>query len=154
MPFMPKKIHFIWVGGPIKKEYMENIENLALLARQSGFEINVWVDKESNYKRKDIANPNLRIRNIAELKPRMATDAYYTESPGKAKLFAECLAREFIGKKNLAAASDLLRCEILRQEGGYYIDTDTQFYLGKKDRLTPDFTKSVKPSKKWTLQEL
>ncbi len=54
-------------------------------------------------------------------------DKFYKENPGRLKDFENIVGREMVGSKNLAAASDLLRYEILRQFGGYYFDTDTKF---------------------------
>ena len=45
---IPKKMHYIWVGGPIKEEYLDNILKMARVAEESGFELNVWVDDEKN----------------------------------------------------------------------------------------------------------
>ncbi len=46
---VPKKIHFIWLGSPIPQKYLFSISELSSVAKRSGFTINLWVDKESNY---------------------------------------------------------------------------------------------------------
>lgn len=130
MPTIPKKIHFIWLGGPIPKNYLATIHHLAALAKNSGFEINLWVDNEKNYEKTALAEemeiPNLRIRKIDEAFTKMREDKFHQEE-SQGKIYEELVRREMAGLKNLAAASDLLRYEILRQEGGVYFDTDTTF---------------------------
>lgn len=141
---LPKKIHFIWVGGAIPEKYLRSIQKLADIAKRSGFEINLWVDNEMNYQKTstqaNIQIPNLRIRMIDELQEKMRADPFYQGDEGEDRLkqFNYCVRREMVGFKNLAAASDFLRYEILRQEGGYYFDTDTEFKVDSSSRLTPD----------------
>lgn len=144
---IPKKIHYIWLGGPIPEAYLRNIQTLAEIARRSGFEITLWVENEKrNYQTtsvvSDISIPNLQIRNITELFENMKTDPFYQgeKGPGLMNQLQANIAREIVGFKNLAAASDLLRLEILRQFGGYYFDTDTRFYLTPGCRLSVDET--------------
>ncbi len=138
----PKKIHFIWVGGPIPPNYLRSIQNLAKVAKRSGFEINLWLDNKLNYtktsSRYDINVPNLRLRNINELKARMETDRFYSDTPSKANRYWSYIDREMVGFNNLSAVSDLLRIEILRQEGGIYFDTDIKFKLKPDSMLKVD----------------
>ncbi len=145
MPFqaniepIPRKIHFIWLGGPIPEHYLRSIAGLAKLAKKDGYEINLWVDNEKNYAKTadqcNISIPNLNIRNIrSELYEKQNNDPFYQNDSSDfalqlitAKRFQISVERELIGFHNFAAASDLLRLEILRQEGGWYFDTDTEF---------------------------
>ncbi|KTD35901.1 glycosyltransferase [Legionella nautarum] len=139
---VPEKIHFIWVGGPIPPKYLRSIQGLAGVAKRSGFEINLWVDDELNYHktsaREEINIPNLRIRNIDELKDKMQTDEFYTNEPERYKKFWEYIEREEIGFNNFSAISDFLRAEILRQEGGNYFDTDIIFIIDENSKLVSD----------------
>lgn len=147
----PQKIHFIWLGGPIYPKYLKSIQGVAELAKIDGYEINLWVDNERNYYKtadqEQIHIPNLRIRKIREeLYANQIHDPFYLgndpdfsikkdeatnddeEKPGdRSKHFQSYVERELVGFKNFAAAADLLRLEILRQEGGWYFDTDTYF---------------------------
>lgn len=131
MPKIPNKIHFVWLGGPIPKEYLASIKKLATIAKKSNFEINLWVDHKRNYLitavKEEIEVPYLRLRHINELADNMEKDDFYKTYPNKAKQYQSYIMREMIGLYNLGAASDLLRYEIERQEGGYYFDTDTKF---------------------------
>ena len=152
---IPKKIHYIWVGGPIPKEYLINMILAAKVAQDSGIELNVWVDDEKNiYKTLQKINSGtleipqsnkiagIQIRNINELLPRMKEDAFLKEGD-RYKQIQNYIRREMIGFKNLAAASDLLRYVILLLEGGCYLDTDNELIIIKdnngKNIKTKDF---------------
>lgn len=173
---IPKKIHFIWLGGAIPFKYLQSIIGLVRVAKNSGFEVNLWVDDEKNYRKTaeefkkglgaglEATNETLdkmlgiKVRNIDELKNRMegenadplykGTDVNFPLPPGEnlPKSFWQYVNLERIGSKNLSAASDLLRFEILRQEGGYYVDTDTEFPTINPPMI-PDFlyTESQEP---------
>lgn len=137
---VPPKIHFVWVGGPIRAKYLRTIMDVAMVAKKSGFEINLWVDNEMNYVKtstqEGIDIPNLRIRNIHELEAQMLNDPFYEGD--KYKKFWEYVNRERVGFRNLAAAADFFRFEILRQEGGYYFDTDIVFCLDENSQFVVD----------------
>lgn len=126
----PRIINFIWLGGPIPTNYLNTINAVATAAKRSGFEVNLWVDKEENYIKTSVAtgiNPaNLQVRNITELLDNMKQDPFY-QHEDRFEKFKEVIGREMVGFKNLAAAADLLRYEILRQKGGYYFDVDSEF---------------------------
>jgi len=142
IPTLPAKIHFVWVGGPIPEKYLHSIRRLAIAAAKSGIEVNLWTNSQANYEKTaeklDLPMPdNFRIRDIQELKEGMGKDELY-QSDERFERFWNYVNREMVGLKNLAAASDILRYEILRQEGGYYFDTDTEFELDEKSVLTID----------------
>lgn len=94
-----------------------------------------------NYHKTSIAEeiiiPELKLRNINELTGKMENDSFYKNN-NKFRRFMTLLWQELIGFHNRAAAADLLRYEILRQEGGYYFDTDTIFILTGEEKLEPD----------------
>ena len=141
---LPKKIHYIWVGGnTIPEEYLERILKVASVAEESGSELNIWVNNEKtilkllqkwsmgdldNHKAKKVAGIN--IRNISELWPLMKTDPFFQEN-NRYKTLSSWINREMVGFVNYAAASDLLRYVILLLEGGYYLDTDNKLLLEK-----------------------
>ncbi|HAZ7574676.1 glycosyltransferase [Legionella sp. PATHC032] len=137
---LPSKIHFVWVGGPIRAQYLRTIMDVAAVALKSDFEVNLWVDNEMNYiktsTQEGIDIPNLRIRNVHELEEGMRNDPFYKGD--RYKKFWEYVNRERVGFKNLAAAADFFRFEILRQEGGYYFDTDIVFYLDENSQFVAD----------------
>ncbi|HAT6976708.1 TPA: glycosyltransferase [Legionella pneumophila] len=137
---IPSKIHFVWVGGPIPAQYLRTIMDVAAVALKSDFEVNLWVDNDMNYiktsTQEEIDIPNLRIRNIHELEEGMRNDPFYEGE--RYKKFWEYVNRERVGFRNLAAAADFFRFEILRQEGGYYFDTDIVFYLHENSQFVAD----------------
>lgn len=145
MPEIPKKIHFVWVSKPIPKEYLLSILNLAHLAKKSGFELNLWMDKDSDiYKtsaNEDVSIPQglINIRKIKTLLMNARNDPFYTtpeiQKLGGEKQLESYLGREAVGNANPAARKDLLAPEILRQEGGYFFDTDTIFLIQFVDFL-------------------
>lgn len=165
---IPSKIHFIWLGSPLPQKYLFSIVRLLPIAQGSNFEINLWVDNESNFRKAidkaysmELILPhklkiaNLHIRNICELAEKMNEDSFYlanianeTDNGKKSPFFIkekdlfdsfwQCVKREMIGLRNFAAASDLLRYAILHQEGGYYFDTDTKFHITSDTKLSPD----------------
>ena len=107
---IPSKIHFIWIGGPIYTQYLETIMQLASLVKISpGFELNLWIDHESNYYKTlyeeypflGASHSSMKLRNIEELKKRMfgigaIQDGFYREN-FKAFLFWKNFYREMIG---------------------------------------------------------
>lgn len=160
---IPDIIHFIWLGGPIPEKYLRTIIDVARIAKTSGFTFNLWMDDDSikniekTLKKMDLSlsyleSLGINIININTLKPIMNNDPFYTADASypkrdKADQFWEYVDRETVGNKNYAAASDLLRYEILRQYGGYYFDTDTKFLFisqpSKPDYFTNDTDKAV-----------
>ncbi|OGT47840.1 MAG: hypothetical protein A3E83_03205 [Gammaproteobacteria bacterium RIFCSPHIGHO2_12_FULL_41_20] len=138
----PAKIHFIWVGGPIPEHYLRSIQRLAIAAKKTGIEVSLWTDAQAHYERTAeklaMSMPdNFRVRDIHELDTGMQRDSFYQQDK-RYERFWSYINREMVGLKNLAAASDILRYEILRQEGGYYFDTDTEFYLDENTILKLD----------------
>lgn len=148
LPPLPKKIHFIWVGGPIPGGYLTNILKLTNMVVKNGFEVNIWVDDEKNISHpKEKSShvilegqvpkiPGLKIRNINELHTKIKNDPFFKEND-RYKALASYINKDMVGFKNLAAVSDLLRYVILYLEGGCYTDTDVKFIKIKQ----PEFIK-------------
>ena len=105
----------------------------------------------------------LQIKELEELKHEMKNNDFFSQKNDPDKIkddinkgaftrsqdrysdFWQCVDREMIGAKNLAAASDLLRYALLYLKGGYYFDTDTKF----------DFFKIIRDqNRKWLIQSL
>ena len=146
----PKRIHFIWVGSSVPDKYLiHTIIKMSLLAKRSQFEFNLWVDNDRNFTHAfsnlkingfqfDImakpADLGIRLRPIQSLISSMKQDRFYQKN-NHLKAFCHDVSREMVGFKNLAAAADFLRYEILRQEGGFYFDTDTIFNYDPRSLL-------------------
>jgi len=153
---IPQTLHFIWIGPhKIPEDFLVNLSMISSLAKNSHFETYLWTDSESkNLLNLSVLTSNslnqqkqaeeseaegplfdryeatkldsdtrdtllghlnsVKIRNVAELLPHANPRLWHT------------IKREMVGQANYSAASDLLRYEILRQEGGYYFDLDLQ----------------------------
>ena len=142
---IPPLFHYIWLGGPLYRDYWSSISRFAMLLKKarSPARVVVWVDDLKNLEflkdrqtagalRKlnegfETYGPLLDIRKIDKLKdkkPDFFTDAQYDE-------YWNIINFERHGLRNFAAASDMIRLEILRQCGGIYLDTDmTPLFFG------------------------
>lgn len=98
---IPKKIHYIWLGGaPLPEIAIKCIDSWKKFCPD--YEIIRW----------DESNLNLN-------KYKFALDAY--------------------NAKKFAFASDVFRFDILREQGGIYLDIDVELYKGLDDFLENDF---------------
>jgi Glycosyltransferase sugar-binding region containing DXD motif len=163
----PHKIHFIWMGKNIPSKYLVNIIQFYRQSREKDFEINLWTDRAASFYKTfyEGASPEtsffdaapdfknaIKLRNINELYDNMRA---YHQTKGRWEQLATALSRESIGSKNLGAKSDFLRIEILRQEGGVYIDTDDQARRkGEHDFQALEPTVSYLPKSEFELPNL
>lgn len=149
---IPKDFHFIWLGGTLPHDYLTTILELLPVAKASGFNIHLWVDDIDNFNHAlepiksvsgiDLINSyditiarDVQVHNINELKAGMLESGFYTNNDlQNYKDYWRFIQSECVGLKNFAAASDLIRYELLRQKGGYYFDTDTIFLEINKPR--------------------
>ncbi len=124
-----RKFHFIWIGGKMPEKYMNNLRELALICRcmNPPYELNIWADKGSLLANVDAFNNiiGLKVRMVEEelLKPMMEEKNSPYSDFEKMKML-KCLFFEYLPPQNYAAVADFLRVEVLRQNGGIYIDTD------------------------------
>jgi hypothetical protein len=100
---IPQTIHFIWIGPrPFPRESVENIRTW--VARHPGWTINFWTDRN-----RPLPIPGIQLKDISHLKL--------------------LKTKPFIDKSdNYGEKSDLLRLEILYQEGGIYVDHDVKCF--------------------------
>lgn len=147
----PSIIHFIWLGGELPQAYLKTIIRVTLLAKQCNFTLNIWVDDNRNFEKAlekfylcghhidlnvNSEQIGINILNINTLLEKMQNDPFYQKNKFYVE-FCSFVNREMVGFKNLAAASDFLRYEILRQQGGIYCDTDTKFFIKENSRFEP-----------------
>jgi mannosyltransferase OCH1-like enzyme len=100
---IPKIIHFIWLGSkPFPKSSVENVR--MWMAKHPDWEINFWTDRN-----RPLPCPGMKQRLINSLS--------FTQ-----------LRDYFIISDNYGEQSDLLRYEILFQEGGIYVDHDVKCF--------------------------
>lgn len=145
---VPKIIHYIWLGGPIYREYWLTITKMATIARANGYKVWVWVDNSRNLKRlKTKPNSEIGISNAKRVLRNNDTYDHYINKIKSIEIksiydfekqtkelkdlphnfynnFWRSVKDEMVGLKNYGAASDLLRYFILYIYGGLYFDTD------------------------------
>lgn len=150
---IPKIINYIWVGGPIDKEYWETITRTAHIGFRERYRVKVWVDDPNNlrYVKKTIDSINcirsindeeynfyvnklkviqvINIKYLRSRKPDFISNYHY-------KQYWRFIDSELVGLKNYAAASDLLRYLIKCVNGGVYMDTDLPPLLFPKGKET------------------
>ena len=98
---VPKVIHFIWIGPkPFPSESIENVKSW--IGKHPDWTIKFWTDRDRPLPHKQMQRARIQ-------------DLRFT------KLF-ECFKKS----ENYAEKSDLLRYEILYQEGGIYVDHDVK----------------------------
>ncbi|MBS0620541.1 MAG: hypothetical protein JSS61_03675 [Verrucomicrobia bacterium] len=98
---IPHVLHFIWLGPkPFPRESVENVRTW--IAKHPGWTVNFWTDRQ-----RPLPYPGMRLRMLSELS--------FTK-----------LKSCFDLADNYGEKSDLLRYEILLQEGGIYVDHDVK----------------------------
>ncbi len=107
---IPETIHFIWVGP---KEFpKESVKNVySWIEKHPEFQVYFWTDRERN-----LPHPLMKVRYVQDF------DWHY-------------LKKQFLESDNYAEQSDLLRYEILYQEGGVYVDHDVECFQSLKDLI-------------------
>lgn len=134
---IPKSLHFIWVGNILDANGQENVVNWAQANKD--YSINLWFDSalfppkpvktshvseqefqeqlakynEFDERRQNLIRwsqeNNVTLRDVSAMSESIRNKKdYYDETSGK--------------HANLAAASDILRVQILENEGGVYLD--------------------------------
>lgn len=100
---IPKIAHFIWIGPrPFPRESVENVRTW--MAKNPDWTFYFWTDRN-----RPVPYPGMKTRMIQEL---------------KFLKLGDCFSKS----DNFGEKSDLLRYEILYQEGGVYVDHDVKCY--------------------------
>jgi hypothetical protein len=115
---LPKNIHFIWIGNQIPAKYLENIVSFA--ETNPDYQVKVWTDRPEQFASLSGLVSTKSIDDAIRAMPKPLQEYFFHEiqAPGYSDENEKLIP-------NFAAASDLLRVEILKLEGGIYIDTDT-----------------------------
>jgi len=99
---IPKVIHFIWIGSPLPYKYVVNMQTFVATNKKNGYSFKLWVDHET---------PPIQDIIIQDIR---------TDFP----------AEKFINKEiydietNWSSKADILKYEIIYQEGGICSDVD------------------------------
>lgn len=100
---VPKIVHFIWIGPrPFPRESVENIRTW--MAKHPDWTFKFWTDRK-----RPLPVPGMQMMQVQDLK-------------------MEKLRRCLEESDNYGEKSDLLRLEILYQEGGIYVDHDVKCF--------------------------
>jgi hypothetical protein len=103
MARIPKIIHYIWVGPkPFPRESVEHVRSW--IARHPDWTFKFWTDRD-----RPLPHPKMEKAMIQDLKFLQLADCYKKSD-------------------NYGEKSDLLRYEILYQEGGIYVDHDIKCF--------------------------
>ena len=98
---VPAKIHFIWVGAPITEKYIRNVERFARVNVAEGYNVYLWTDRPESTAAQGVTVVDVRqLMDTSVNRGMMATE------------------------QNMGALADMLRYEIVFQEGGIYTDVD------------------------------
>ncbi len=103
MLHIPKVLHFIWVGPkPFPRESIENVRSW--IAKNPDWTIKFWTDRD-----RPLPHKQMVLARVQDLQFIQLFDCYKKSD-------------------NYAEKSDLLRYEILYQEGGIYVDHDVKCF--------------------------
>ncbi len=113
MSRVPKVIHFIWIGPkPFPRESIENIRSW--IAHNPDWTVKFWTDRD-----RPLPHKQMQLARVQDLQFLHLFDCYKKS-------------------ENYAEKSDLLRYEILYQEGGIYVDHDVKCF-GPFDSLSKTY---------------
>lgn len=100
---IPKVIHLIWIGpNPFPKEAVENVSSW--IEKHPDWKIKFWTDRK-----RPLPNGNMELNLVSDFN-------------------FETLGAYYEASDNYAEKSDLLRYEVLYQEGGLYVDHDVKCF--------------------------
>jgi len=134
-----KLVHYIWVGGKIKDTYLAKIR--ATATKLPGWTVALWVSSEFKANQeaytfnKGCIPTTFEMEKSLKFKP-TELQAMRAEWSGKPTQANQAPGDWVV---NYGAISDIIRCAILEEHGGVYIDTDCGFKKALPATLTPKF---------------
>ena len=100
---IPKVLHFIWIGPkPFPRESVENVRSW--IANNPDWIVKFWTDRE-----RPLPHPSMQMKRIQDFSFLQLKECYENSD-------------------NYGEKSDVLRYEILYQEGGVYVDHDVKCF--------------------------
>eukprot|EP00747_Dinoflagellata_sp_TGD_P207474 gnl/TRDRNA2_/TRDRNA2_81043_c0_seq2.p1 gnl/TRDRNA2_/TRDRNA2_81043_c0~~gnl/TRDRNA2_/TRDRNA2_81043_c0_seq2.p1 ORF type:complete len:245 (+),score=33.85 gnl/TRDRNA2_/TRDRNA2_81043_c0_seq2:248-982(+) len=113
---VPKNMHFIWVGSPLKENHARNI--LAIAEQNPAWSIYLWVDHDLEKQQEE------ELQKIAKRQGGSLFVKVWI--PGQWVNFRNWeIIQDQLKKNNFAGASDYIRYEAVYLHGGMYVDVDT-----------------------------
>ena len=127
VPKIPNLMHFIWLGGALPKERLNNI--LAWKNSAKGVAVHLWLDENSARAMdgdiRNLQSQGIVIRQISSLaKDGTPFDSLRKSLPTVREEGATGSGKTAVHGPSAAAVSDVARLEILSKEGGHYMDSD------------------------------
>ncbi|MEW2046945.1 DUF4157 domain-containing protein [Streptomyces sp. NPDC005476] len=113
-PRIPPLVHFIWIGGGISKDALDNVLAWADRAQNSDWRINLWTDRRSTWSWAD----SLRVRVAKAIEFKYIEDALDERVAATYEKATEGPVKAY------PLASDIARYSILKKLGGVYADVD------------------------------
>ncbi|MDW4899709.1 glycosyltransferase [Streptomyces californicus] len=111
-PLVPKELHFVWLGGDLPRDALQNITRWAGAAQAGGWTVNLWTDSRTSLG----MSTRFTIRTTPGL---FRQELAPVIDPRLAAVFADASeARAY------PLASDLARYSVLQARGGMYADVD------------------------------
>ncbi|MCX5399519.1 DUF4157 domain-containing protein [Streptomyces sp. NBC_00102] len=111
---IPPLVHFIWIGGGISREALNNVLAWAATAQNTDWRINLWTDKRSTWSWADSGRvkvaKSIEFRYIEDALDERVAPTYEKATGGPTKAYP--------------LASDVARYSILKKHGGVYADVD------------------------------
>jgi len=120
---LPNTLHFIWIGPKIKTEYLTNIATIAEVNPE--YLVKVWTDQPDSFSGLSASIKIESVERLIAAMPEKLREYFYHEI--QAQGYAD---PEKQLAPNYAAASDLLRIQALKLDGGIYLDTDISVKKG------------------------
>ncbi|MFD1151518.1 glycosyltransferase, partial [Saccharothrix hoggarensis] len=127
---VPKKLHFVWMGGELSPAAKANITEWAAKAAESGWKLRLWTDPSAAAKpgnRQLLADLEARFPGVVGQRP--VDRSLLNPLPGGSVVpgldsNAKKLSDLALKKGAYALASDIARYHILQKRGGAYVDVD------------------------------
>ncbi|WP_084386940.1 MULTISPECIES: TcdA/TcdB catalytic glycosyltransferase domain-containing protein [unclassified Anabaena] len=120
-PAIPNNMHFVWLGGRVPEERQKNIQQWVQAV--PGVRINLWLDENSQQATSEdldnLKQQGVTIRLVSELYNR--SDRLQKVAKG-----LPTVDEEGVNVGATGALSDIVRLEILKIEGGTYMDSDNK----------------------------
>ncbi len=121
---VPKKTHFIWLGGKMSDAARHNLKNWLTRTGESGWGVHLWTDQGAREANADFfrgfEEDGGHVEHVTDdllTGPAPAGGAGGSDRPLRLFDFA-------LGKRAFALASDVVRYGVLYREGGVYLDVD------------------------------
>ncbi len=144
-----KKIHYIWIGGELKIEYINALSAMVKLCQIKSIELCLWTDNTSRINNvlelKNLSSNGVTIKNTEDLISELINNnkAFGLDDKSREYILKTVLF-EYAVAPNYATIADIFRLMILFLEGGLYLDIDLRliytFELNNQKHFNTEYT--------------